>query len=156
MRDGGNAGGGCSELYADIPGAAEVAACLLRAAAADGSRPGAVLLAARMGTLLAPLAPLLDALGVVSLRVETWAAAAETALACETDPYGFNVPGAARCVRCGARPAQQPGGKLRKCVACRAAAYCGTACAKADWATHKELCGAMAAARATRRGGSHD
>jgi hypothetical protein len=38
------------------------------------------------------------------------------------------------------------GGKLRFCTACRAVAYCGAACQRADWRRHAPACKAAAAA----------
>jgi hypothetical protein len=44
------------------------------------------------------------------------------------------------CASCGA------GGAAKRCAACRAVFYCGSACQKAHWKAHKAPCGAAAAA----------
>lgn len=73
------------------------------------------------------------------------------------DPAGCRVCAAQRadgrlCARagCGARGAAAgpAGSRLSVCSACRAAWYCGPACAKAAWPGHRAACGAAAAARA--------
>jgi hypothetical protein len=59
---------------------------------------------------------------------------------------------AAACDACGGAP---PGGRsgLKRCGACRTAAYCGAACQRAHWRTHhKAACAAMAAERAAAGG----
>jgi hypothetical protein len=112
-------------------------------------RPGSLVFAARMASVVDALAPLLEALGIEAV-VEPWADAAEAALTYGTCPWGYNAPGSARCVRCRARPGsvRADGGvvKLRRCGGCERARYCGPECAKADWgAGHKEMCAVLKA-----------
>lgn len=51
------------------------------------------------------------------------------------------------CSRCGAVCAV---GGLSACSACKVARYCGRACQKADWPSHKPVCAALQAAAAKR------
>jgi hypothetical protein len=66
---------------------------------------------------------------------------------------------AAACDACGIAVAASAGGGsgLKRCGACRVAAYCGAACQRAHWRAHKAACAAMgeerAGARAAQRAG---
>ena len=80
--------------------------------------------------------------------LETWAAAAASALANDTSPHGYNA--VRRCVHCmraadGRKPGEPSGAaprkvKLRSCAACGLVSYCGAECQRGDWPQHKELC----------------
>jgi hypothetical protein len=129
------------------PGAPDCAWALLCATAgvagAPPARPGTVRFAARTAAAAQRLLPLLDALGVAA-DLESWEEAAECALAHESDPWGGAAAGrGARCVRCGVKGGAAPGSRLRKCGACGRARYCGAACAKADWPSHKPACAVL-------------
>ncbi len=50
------------------------------------------------------------------------------------------LPVAAACLRCGAAAAAD-GGRLKRCGACKRAAYCSTACQAAHWREHRPECG---------------
>ena len=43
------------------------------------------------------------------------------------------------CLECG----EQDRNKLKKCVGCKCATYCGRECQTKDWPTHKRFCSAM-------------
>jgi len=143
---------GVCDIVGSVPSAPDAARILLRAATtAGGERPREVLLAARMGSMRDALRPLCDWLGIQSLRAESWAEAAKSAIAADTCPYGFNLPGTQRCVRCSARASSLQSRKLPLCAGCRTARYCSPECAKADWPAHRPLCTAMEQAKAEAR-----
>ena len=120
------------------PSASDCAWALLSGMATEpGFRPGKVRFSARTAGVLQVLLPLLDAVGVAA-DLETWAEAAECALAYESDPWGAPDNGhGARCVRCGAKT------KLRRCAGCKRARYCSAECATADWPVHKPACAVL-------------
>ena len=96
-------------------------------------RPSTIHVGARCRHLLPALAPLLARLGIVP-RLETWQEGAAKALRNNTNPWGFNGEGSARCQACGAQV------KLRKCSSCVSAPYCGADCAARDWPEHRAAC----------------
>jgi len=143
-----------TDFYFVEPEAPDVARqlLLLLAPAPGGGaalpRPVQVLFASRVGAeTMRQCAPLLELLGMAPV-LEPWAAAAESSLMHNTNPWGYNC--VRRCVRCkrgadGRRPGEPPQVrlstlKLRSCGECKLASYCGADCQRADWGHHKEMC----------------
>lgn len=52
--------------------------------------------------------------------------------------------GAARCAKCGAKPAARE--SFKRCAGCHGPYYCGARCQRADWSAHKTRCTAVTGA----------
>ncbi len=127
-------------FYHEEPQAADAMRALLLVcvpAAGPAFRPATLLLAARMGHLLTAMMPLFELLGI-GAKLETWTAAALSALRSDTNPWGFNA--IARCIRCKKSRTQAANSALKLCSGCNLARYCSAACQRSDWLMHKEMC----------------
>jgi hypothetical protein len=52
------------------------------------------------------------------------------------------------CAGCGITAEESEKGKLQECTGCRSVRYCGKACQKMDWPTHKPTCKRLQAGQA--------